>query len=420
VLMHPRRRSSERGQTLVLAVVFLAFFGLFAAAVLGFASVTQSQRAMTEKTASTDSIADGSAQFAMADTGVQGCTAGLTGGTMKFPAGGGTTDTLTYSTSGGACHSSTISAPGQNCGLCVLNYSGLSSPIDIDKGQWTVPGEIDVNGSINVSTIQSGVRIGLFGSGTSCGNTCTPGAVSLASRVLDPLAGALPIPPLGANLGSKSSGTWCPGTYTNLSGVTLAPWGSAACPGSASTPSVFIVTGTMSDSGNGSVVANGSTIYLTAAATLSFTGNGSVSLDCGGPPVPATCKSTTPTTGPYAGVALFLDPSNNGTISFKGNGDELISGTVEASHASIDFKGNGGSQSFQSGRLIISDMSGNGNGGAGLGFGGTIVTSTGCDYWDDSLSGTLANGGSGPGHVRFETDCNSGRPTSIISFAYGP
>ncbi len=286
-----------------------------------------------------------------------------------------------------------------------------------------MPGEIDVNGSINVSKIQSGVRIGLFGVGASCGDTCTPGATPLGSKVNDPLANALPIPTLGANKGSKSSGTWCPGTYTDLSSVTLAPWGSAACGGSSTTPSVFIITGSMSDSGNGSIVANGSTIYLTPSASVSFTGNGSVSIDCGGPPVPVSCPtaaSTTPTSGPYAGVALFLDPANTSTISFKGNGAELISGTVEASHASMDFKGNGGSQSFQSGRLIISDMSGNGNGGAGLGFGGTIVTTTGCDYWDDSLTGSLANGNSQPGHVRFETDCNTGRPTSIISFAYGP
>ncbi len=127
-MLNPPRRTDEKGQTLVLAVAFLAFFGLFAAAVLGFASVTQSQRAMTEQTAAVDSIADGSAQFAMSDTGVQGCNSGLTGGTMKFPAGGNTTDTLSYTTSGSACHSSTTSAPGQNCGLCVLNFSGAQLP----------------------------------------------------------------------------------------------------------------------------------------------------------------------------------------------------------------------------------------------------------------------------------------------------
>jgi hypothetical protein len=411
-----RRRSGERGQTLVLAVVFLAFFGLFAAAVLTFASVTQSQRAMTEKTASVNSIADGSAQFAMSDTGVQGCSSGLTGGTMKFPAGGNTIDTLTYSTSGSACHSSTTSAPGQNCALCVL---GTGTPISVHKGDWTVPGEVDVNGSVDLNSLTSGVRIGLFGAGASCSN-CTPAAVSLARQVNDPLAGALPIPAPGANQGSRSSGTICPATYTNLSGVTLAPWGSAQCGGSSSTPSLYIVTGGLSDSGNNDVVANGSTIYLTPAATLSFTGNGNFSIDCGGPPVPATCTSTTPTSGPYAGVALFLDPGNSSTIAFKGNGQEQISGTVEASNASLDLKGNGGSQSFQSGRLIINSISGNGNGGAGFGFSGTVATATGCDYWDDGLSGTLANGNTGPGHVRFETDCNSGRPTSIISFAYGP
>jgi hypothetical protein len=97
-----------------------------------------------------------------------------------------------------------------------------------------------------------------------------------------------------------------------------------------------------------------------------------------------------------------------------------VAGTLEASHSTLNMAGNGGNQSFQGGRLIVSQLTGSGNGGVGLGFGGSIANSSGCNYWNDVLTGTLAGGSSLGGHVRFESACNSGSPTSIINFAYGP
>src|ERR1700680_547487 len=99
---HGRRRRSERGQALVLAVAFLGMFGLFAASVLGFATTVQQQRSATEKTATVDAVAEGSAQFAVSDTTTNGC--GSRSGTLAFPANaamGQTTtgDLLKYSSS---------------------------------------------------------------------------------------------------------------------------------------------------------------------------------------------------------------------------------------------------------------------------------------------------------------------------------
>jgi hypothetical protein len=394
-------------------------FGLFAAAVLTFASGVQTQRGLTEKTASSDSAAEGSAQFAIADTAVQGCGT-VTSGTMKFASG----DALSYAAGAGACSASSSTAPEQDCGLCVLNYENVTTPLSVQKGQWTVPGEVDVNGSISLKTITSGSRIGLFGAGAKCATTCTPTPVTaLISKVLDPLAGALPVPTPAANPPSASGGTICPGTYKNLSvsggDLYLAPHGQAGCSASTS-PSVYIITGSMSMSGNASIVANGATLYFTASASLDTTGNGNFSINCGGgPAVPANCNSpTTPTSGPYAGVSLFFDPKDQSTINYGGNGNDQVAGTFEASHMTIDLQGNGGANSFQSGRLIVSQLTGMGNGGAGLGFGGAI-NSSGCNFWNDSLTGTLASGSSLAAHVRFETDCNSGSPTMIIGFAYG-
>src|SRR5579862_3421681 len=183
-MLSRRRRSSERGQTLILAIAFLGMFGLLAAAVLGFASGVQTQRGLTEKTAATDSVAEGSAQFAIADTGIQGCGT-VTSGTMKFASG----DVLSYTAGASACTHSSSTVPGQGCGLCVLNVDNVATPVDVQKGKWTVPEEIDVNGSVKEKSICSGTcppsngLIGLYGSGASC-NACSPAPVALTTKVL--------------------------------------------------------------------------------------------------------------------------------------------------------------------------------------------------------------------------------------------
>jgi hypothetical protein len=429
--MARNKRSGEHGQTLVLAIAFLAFFGLIAAAVLTFASSTERQRGSTELTATNDSVADGAAQFALADTGVEGC--GIAGGgTMKFPAG----DVVSYQAPGGSCSSSTSTASGQNCGLCVLNFEGVTTPLSVLKGSWLVPGEIDVNGSVSVVSICSGPapcppakgRIGLHGSGAKCKTTCSPAPVALSSPVIDPLANALPIPtPTASPPSASGNKIICPGTYKDL-GATgsgqilfLSPYGKNGCAAS-SAPSLYIVTGSISIQGGGSLVASASTLYLTQAASFSTAGNGDFSIDCGATAVLSTCGATadTPAAGRYAGVAIFVNPANASTISLQGNGNYTVAGTFEASHATITMGGNGGSQSFQSGRLIVSQLTGNGNGGAGLGFSGNLANSTGCNYWNDTLSGTPASGMAQPAHVRFESACNSDGPSSIINFAYGP
>jgi len=412
----------------VLAVAFLGMFGLLAAAVLAFASTVESQRASTERTAKIDSIAEGAAQFAVADTGVQAC--GTVGsGTMTFPSG----DTLSYSAPAGSCGSTTSSSPGQNCSLCVLNYQASSTPVSVQKGDWSAPGEIDVNGSMNVQSVSSGTRIGLHGAGASCGSSCAPSPVSLTNPVVDPLQGALPTPSPGSNPPDKSGGgIICPGSYHNVSVgngqiLFLSSYGQNGCAASSS-PSLYIITGQISNTGGGSIAAGGATLYLSPTASINIQGDNSsqISIDCGATPTNASCGTANPpSSGPYAGVAVFMDPGNTSTISFQGNGNFAVAGTFEASHAILSMGGNGGAQSFQSGRLIISQIQGNGNGGAGLGFGGA-VTATGCTYWNDTLTGTPANSGSSGvppplgAHVRFESACNSGTGASVINFAYGP
>jgi hypothetical protein len=423
-----RRHPGERGQTLVLAIAFLGMFGLFAAAVLGFASTVQGQRGPTERTAAVDSVTEGSAQFAMSDTDLQGCGT-VSSGTMKFPPAAGQTtgDTLSYANV--SCGSSSSTAPGQNCSLCVLNFPSDSKPVNVAKGNWTIPGEVDVNGSISVKSITSGTRIGQYPAGSTCGDSCSPAPTVLTSQVYDPLGGVLPVPTPASNppdaAGSPSGTTLCPGTYHDLSvnnnqNLLLSGYGQNGC-ASSSAPSVFIVTGTMSNSGGGNIFMSAATLYLTPAAAIDLEGNsgGQVSLDCGANVSHPTCGTPdTPTAGPYAGIAVFVDAQNVSQIKFNGNENFTVAGTFEASHAILNMGGNGGTHSFQNGRLIISELQGNGNGGASLGFSG-VITATSCLYWNDSLVGTLGDGTSQPGRVRFEASCNGSGPSAIISFAYG-
>jgi hypothetical protein len=82
-----------------------------------------------------------------------------------------------------------------------------------------------------------------------------------------------------------------------------------------------------------------------------------------------------------------------------------------------------------SGRVIVRAIAISGNSAAVLTFSGPAPASTTayCYYYNDTLSGSEANGSTLAGDVRFETGCNSAglnsqgstSPTSIITFAYG-
>ena len=76
-MLKRRLRRGESGQTLILALAFVAVFSVMAASVLAFASTVERQRGATERTATTASVAEGAAHFALADTARHPCgTAG--------------------------------------------------------------------------------------------------------------------------------------------------------------------------------------------------------------------------------------------------------------------------------------------------------------------------------------------------------
>jgi hypothetical protein len=236
------RHAAQRGQTLILAVAFLAFFGLVAASVLTFASTVESQRGSTERTAAMDEVAAGSAQFALSDTRGQGCGT-VSSGVMQFPS----SDKLTYNVpagSGGCQQSSTGgSTAGASCELCILNASPANpgtTVLTTNQGI-SVTGGVDVNGSISGSVTATGPnrRIGLV-TGATC-TSCSPSPTSQAA-FNDPMAGALPIP---TNAGPAQTCSSCsvlsPGVYSNVSVTSSPVWMKTG---------VYILTGQLNISGS--------------------------------------------------------------------------------------------------------------------------------------------------------------------------
>jgi hypothetical protein len=249
MLRRPRRRD-ERGQTLALALVFVVFFAVLSVAVVALARAVDSQHESTERTAAVDSVAEGSAQFAMADAGSQGCGPTASGsGMLNFPsvgAGGIRADTLTYSfpagSSGCTVSSTGGNGPGSGCVLCVLNtapdtsspaYDPTRTVLTANKNGLNVMGEIDTNGTATGS-VTSTKPIGLL-AGADC-PSCHPSTTTLTTPFHDPLAGTLPTPSVSGTPGSfsGSGGALSPGVYCGIDVQPGTEWLSAG---------TYVVTG---------------------------------------------------------------------------------------------------------------------------------------------------------------------------------
>ena len=178
-----RGRSSERGQVLILAIAFIAFFGLLTVAVLSYASATELQHVHTEATASNDSLAEGGAAWAAADAAspTYSCTSGGKGSlTMK---GGAIVSYTVNNCNPGETGSGGGKPPGAYCEICLLNTGSTSNPVTqvlsmSGSSAIDVAGEIDANGSICTQTSSSPVTAGainlLTGAKNANDKKCTP------------------------------------------------------------------------------------------------------------------------------------------------------------------------------------------------------------------------------------------------------
>ena len=395
-----RRRARERGQTLILALAFIAFFGVVTAAVLGVAGVTGQAHINSESVARENSLAEGGGAYGAADAGrpdiALTCTAGDTG--VLTMQGG---DKAQYAVKG--CGSSggvgSGPGPGPNCLLCILNVGGSAStsvlkatcPQCTTAALVTTGGDDYLNGSITSNTslvAQQSVGppvafagIKLLEGASDNGCACTPTPTRFAPAITDPLAcgGLTPAcapasaaePKMCTTSASCTPNTLChnvPGatwsatagcsiTFTSTQ-ATLGPglWNGVNIFGNPSTavtmddaaggPGIYVFTGSLSVGGNATVSGSDVMIYL---ACTNFTNVGQACSGNGATISFAGNGSTTisaPTTGPYQNLAILSDPNlpdPGGAGSCQGGGGcmYMTSGNGAAITGSIDTRSGG-------------------------------------------------------------------------------
>jgi hypothetical protein len=109
---------------------------------------------------------------------------------------------------------------------------------------------------------------------------------------------------------------------------------------------------------HGATIGTGVTLYIRSTDfTIKFNGGGYIGI-------------TAPTSGPYAGVAMFSNVTTTPctqNMEFRGNGSTMNKGTIFLPSACIDFRGNSNG-ALQRTQLIGYDVTSNGNAGVAINF----------------------------------------------------
>lgn len=155
--------------------------------------------------------------------------------------------------------------------------------------------------------------------------------VNNAAPAPDPLAGLTPPTVASSCITSfpanpVPSGTYCPGNITNQS-VNFA------------NGSTIVIEGGLNTQGNSTLSCNGCTLYVL--------GGGSINAN-------STISISSPTSGPYAGVAVWF--GDNNSVTWNGGNSSSFSGAIYAPHAAVNYSGNAASASTCT-RLIAASIS---------------------------------------------------------------
>jgi hypothetical protein len=199
-----------------------------------------------------------------------------------------------------------------------------------------------VNGGVNFSA----TSIGVVGGYSKNGNvTVSPTPVTGLPPDSDPLS-FLPKPTVGScnynNYTINGSGTYTisPGVYCN--GLLIN--GSATV---TLNPGTYIINnGALTMNGNSRVSGTGVTFYLTGNASYTFNGGSALTF-------------IAPTTGTYAGVLVFQDPSDTSAGTINGNNASVIQGAVYMPKAPLTVNGTGTTAAYTI--LVVDKVTFNGN-----------------------------------------------------------
>jgi hypothetical protein len=188
-----------------------------------------------------------------------------------------------------------------------------------------------------------------------------------ANQVPNPLS-SLPTPSTSGMSTQSTSAlqinttmTLLPGVYSG--GITIS---SGAVPAvvTLNPGTYYMQGGGFSVKGTGTVIndvtpsGSGVMIYNDGGGAISMSGNSTVTL-------------TPETSGPYAGITLFQDPTSASQISIAGNASSTsISGAIYGASANLNISGNGGQIGSQ---IIVSTLTLKGNGAATVNYNSTSL-----------------------------------------------
>jgi Tfp pilus assembly protein PilX len=466
-----KRRRAQRGQALIGALAFLAFFGLVSIASFNFIDSSLRQHQRTEATAGQNTLAEGAAQYAV------NTIANAKGTNCEGPASGtatwstqGVTDTFSY-TVNTCIPAYQNSHPGANCVLCVLGTASDALKFTNGNSMVNVRGEVDVNGGISLQgSWQKSQEQWSWNGSTLCSSTqatassCFPSGTGTAEFVgvgdyADTTSGIYPAPsPLAPGaavpyappptaistiadpLLGLSPPSFASPPYSTAAPVTMGSGTTVLSPGAYQGVSIgggqtlklqagtYVFTGDLKTTGTGVLDGSaGVTIYLACFSPppkgnpnpqprLCNTGEQGAALNVQGG---GTYNITAPASGTYQNIAVFQDRNSTAQVKIGGSGtSNVVSGGLYAASANVDIGGNG-SQIFQAnGRLVAQTVTIHVNASAGLDLIGTIPLTPVCDLYNASVTG-MEGGNSRSGQAIFVADpggvCGG---TRIASFSY--
>jgi hypothetical protein len=251
------------------------------------------------------------------------------------------------------------------CGLCVLNASAMSgnSKLTVNNAGVGMNGKPSFSGNTTLK-VNNGIFTTEKSPSTSGNTNFDPGPV-VGPTVDDPYQN-VPLPPSLSGLpvvGNKSlSGNGAcsltPGIYGNISVS-----GNHVCYFSAG---LYVVTGTISLSGNTTIDATtGVTFYFTCGSPSSVHECGTTypyvetggALSYSGNQV---LKIISPTSGPTQGFAILYDRNNNAGLSYSGNQNNILYGSVYAASSTMNMSGNSGTTGIDT-SIVVKGLNLSGN-----------------------------------------------------------
>jgi Tfp pilus assembly protein PilX len=446
----PHRRAQE-GQVLIMALAFIAFFGLVTTAVLQFADTVQIQQSNVQSGAKAHADAEGGMLFA-AEAASQQATVPTKPPGNQFPLGScdarpgngaaiamSTPDAASYTTT--ACNAGkTADLIANQCAVCVLNPNGTPTPLSVEatptaQGTLTAQGPIAVNGAASNSSSSpvksqvpiagGGLNPGFIGcmQGSPCSGSGSGGYSPPPSMLTRPPSNTVQAPSLYGN-GNCNFQPWVPNPTNQISQGCYSSI-DVACPGGTCAytlgPGLVEVDGPFTI-GTGS----GSTTTVNASSSggvLAFVPGGSLQINADG-----ILNLQAPSGN--GDVALYVAASGPITVA---GGTLSVSGTIDAPNASVVVYGGPGTgpgylystpasppaaagEDPDSGRLIVGTLD-------VKPYGVVKVTAMPpapggyCWVYDDNV---LDSSGAVIGQVVVETDCGTGgADTGIISINYG-